>query len=112
MQWVCLKRGKQEGLKVYHEAKLVIKGTNGHPRSNKLAKAQGNLKVFLAVAANKGFEVMKFNIGKGYIQKSNLKEGIIVELPPEYKNKGMIWALKKVVNNPYNEGRQFHLKVE
>ena len=55
---------------------------------------------------------MKFNIGKGYIQKSNLKEGIIVELPPEYKNKGMIWALKKVVNNPYNEGRQFHLKVE
>ena len=103
MQWVCLKRGKQEGLKVYHEAKLVIKGTNGHPRSNKLAKAQGNLKVFLAVAANKGFEVIKFNIGNRCKHKSYLKEEIIVEPPPEYKNDGMIWVLKKVVNDPYNE---------
>ena len=70
MRWVCLKREKQEGLKVDHEAKLVIKGTDNCPRSNKLTKAQGNLKVFLAVSANEGFEVIKFNIGNGCKQKA------------------------------------------
>ena len=112
MQWVCSKREKHHGLKVDHEANLVIKGSNDCPRSDNLAKVQGNLKVFLAVAANVGFDVIKFITGHEYKQRSALKKEVIVEPPPEYKHDGMIWVLKKVVNSPYNEVRQSHLRID
>ena len=97
MQWVCSKREKQDGLKVNHEANLVIKGSNDCPRSDNLAKVQGNLKVFLAVAANVGYDVIKFINGHEFKQRSALKKEVIVEPPPEYKHDGMIWVLKKAV---------------
>ena len=112
MQWVCSKREKHHGLKVDHEANLVIKGSNDCPRSDNLAKVQGNLKVFLAVAANVGFDVIKFITGHEFKQRSTLKKEVIVEPPPEYKHDGMIWVLKKAVNGPYNEVRQSHLRID
>ena len=82
IQWVCSKREKQDGLKVDHKANIVIKGSNYCPRSDNLAKVQGNLKVFLAVAANVGFDVIKFINGHEFKQRSALKKEVIVEPPP------------------------------
>ena len=103
---------REDGLKVNHEANLVIKGSNDCPRSDNLAKVQGNLKVFLAVAANVGFDVIKFITGHQFKQRSALKKEVIVEPPPEYKHDGMIWVLKKVVNGPYDEVWQSHLRID
>ena len=46
------------------------------------------------------------------MQRSALKKEVKVDPPSELKNDGMIWVLKKVVKDPYDEGWQFHLKVE
>ena len=70
------------------------------------------MKVFLAVAANVGFDVIKFITGHEYKQRSALKKEVIVEPPPEYKHDGMIWVLKKVVNCPYDEVQQSHLRID
>ena len=112
MQWVCSKREKQDGLKVSHKANIVIKGSNDCPRSDNLAKVQGNLKVFLAVAANVGYDVIKFINGHEFKQRSALKKEVIVEPPLEYKREGMIWVLKKAVNGPYNEVWQSYLRID
>ena len=90
MQWVCSKREKQDGLKVSHREKLVIKGSKDCPRSDNSITAQGNLKVFLATAANEGFDIVNFNIRNGYMQGGDLKREVLVEPLPEYKNDGMI----------------------
>ena len=85
-----LKKRKTRQSKSQSRSQPVIKGSNDCPRSNNLAKVQGNLKVFLVVAANVGFDVIKFITGHEYKQRSALKKEIIVEPSPEYKHDGMI----------------------
>ena len=60
-------------LKLIIKQSSLIKGSKDCPMNNDSIMAQGNLKVFLAVAANKGFDVVNFYIGNGYIQRGHLK---------------------------------------
>ena len=61
---VCSRKEKQDGLKVDHKAKLVIKGSmeKDYPRSNSPNTAKGSFKIFFAVTANEGFDIVNLNI--------------------------------------------------
>ena len=46
------------------------------------------------------------------MQGSDLKREVLVEPPPEYKNDGMIWRMKKAANGLYDEDRHLYLKID
>ena len=113
-RWVCSKKEKQDGLKVNYKARLVVKGfmEQEYPRSDSPTIAKESLKTFFAVAANEGFDIVNLDIRNGYLQGSDLKREVLVEPPPEYKNDGMIWRLKKAANGLYDGGRHLYLKID
>ena len=87
-RWVCSRKEKQDGLKVDYKARFVVKGfmEQEYQRDDNLTIAKESLKIFFAVAANEGFDIVNLNIRNGYLQGSDLKREVLVEPPLEYKN--------------------------
>ena len=81
---MCSKKEKQDGLKVDHKARLVVKSFMEHdyPRSDSPTIAKESLKTFLAIAANKGFNINNLDIRNSYLQGGDLKREVLVKPPP------------------------------
>ena len=71
---MCSRKEKQDGLKVDHKARLVVKSFLEHdyPRSDSPTIAKESLKIFFAVATNDGFDIVNLDIRNGYLQGGNL----------------------------------------
>ena len=41
-----------------------------------------------------------------------MKREVLLEPPPEYKNEGMLWRLKKATYGLYDGGRHHYLKID
>ena len=41
-----------------------------------------------------------------------MKREVLIKPPPEYKNEGMIWKLKKATYGLYDIGRHLYLKLD
>ena len=111
---MCSRKEKQDGLKVDHKARLVVKGFMEHnyPKSDSPTIAKESLEIFFALAANEGFDIVNLDIRNRYLQGGDLKREVLVEPPPEHKNEEMILKLKKATYGLYDGGHHLYLKID
>ena len=79
------------------KARFVVKGfqENFDDASDSPTSSRETIKVFLAIAANKGWIVESSDVRSAFLQSDSIDRDVFVDPPQERKKHGIIWRLKK-----------------
>ena len=79
------------------KARFVVKGfqENFDDASDSPTSSRETIKVFLAIAANKGWTVESSDVRSAFLQSDSIDRDVFVDPPQERKKHGIIWRLKK-----------------
>ena len=113
-RWVVTKKEKHDGQKTNVKARLVARGfqESNKPQADSPTALRESLKMFLAVAANEGFELSAVDIRAAFLQSKTLDRDVFVEPPKDLKKPNIVWRLKKPLYGLDDASRKFWLRVK
>ena len=83
-----------------------------HPQSDSPTAHKDSLKIFLSIAANKGFNVTTLDVSSAFLQGYPLEREVFVEPPKERSKEGKVWRLKKSCYGLYDASRRWFMAVD
>ena len=89
---VVTEKQKQDGQKQQVKARLVARGfqEKEKPQSDAPAAHRESFKLFMAVAAMKGFKVSSLDIRAAFLQAKDLDRTVYIEPPKDVKKDGVV----------------------
>ena len=113
-RWVITKKEKHDGQKTDYKARLVARGFQEEykPQADSPTAMKESIKMFLAIAANEGFNLQSMDIRAAFLQSRSLDRDVFVEPPRDLKKDGIIWKLKKPLYGLEDASRKFWLRVK
>ena len=98
------------------KARLCMRGDTEKEKDNVRADSptahKDALKLALAVAANEQFELISADIKSAFLQGRSLKRKVFVIPPPEAKQDGKLWLMKKAAYGLIDGSRLFYLQLK
>jgi hypothetical protein len=95
-------------------ARLVARGfeeTEEVPKDSP-TMAKSSLRLILAIASAKGWNVETTDIKSAFLQGSHLERDVYLKPPKEANQRGKLWKLKKCLYGLRDASRQFYIKVK
>ena len=96
------------------KARFVTKGfqeQNPHP-SDSPTTSRETVKIFLAIAANEGWQVECSDVRSAFLQSDDIDRELFVQPPPERSKPGMIWKLVKPCYGLNDASRKWFLSFK
>ena len=110
--WVITEKEK-EGVTVT-KARLVARGneeSNEDIKTNSPTCMKDSVRMVLAIAAGKGWKVRSLDVKAAFLQGKEIERNLYLQPPPEFRKKGFVWKLKKVVYGLCDASRSWYLRV-
>ena len=107
-RWVITDKGETE------KARLCVRGFEEdiYPRSDSPTASGEAMKLFLAISANKSFNLKSLDVTSAFLQGETLERDVYVIPPPEARKYGKIWKLRKSAYGLYDASRKWFLAVK
>ena len=96
------------------KARLVARGyeeDSSNIRSDSPTCQKANVRMLLAIAVAKQWTVRSLDIKAAFLQGKEIERELCLQPPKEFREKGVIWKLKKVVYGLCDASRNWYLKV-
>ena len=96
------------------KARLCVRGDLEEPnelRTDSPTINKTNIKLFLLIAASKGWDVKTADIRCAFLQGSIIDRDIYVKPPMERRIKGVIWKMEKMAYGLIDAARGFYLEL-
>ena len=112
-RWVVTEKEGHDGQKQKIKAQLVARGFQEEvkPQSDAPAAHKDSLKLFLAVTAQKDFDLMSLDIKAAFLQAKMLDRDVYLKPPKDVKKKDILWKLNRPLYGLDDASRKFWLKV-
>ena len=96
------------------KARLCVRGFEEihYPQSDSPTASNDAQKLFLAIAANEGFQVKTIDVSSAFLQGTPIDREVFMQPPSELKKEGLVWKLKKSVYGLYDASRRWWLAVK
>ena len=110
-RWVCTEKIK--GDTVVLKARLVARGFEEDTTQIKTDSptcSKDSLRIALAIAASKGWNVKTLDIKSAYLQGHEIERDIFIK-PPKLANTSKLWKLRKNVYGLNDSGRQWYMRL-
>ena len=113
-RWVVTTKEVHDGQKTKCKARLVARGFQEEvsPQSDSPTVLRESNKLFTAVAANAGFNIVSIDIRAAFLQSKELKRDVFVVPPKDISKVGIIWRLKKPLYGLNDASRRFWLRLK
>ena len=114
MRWVITTKEKHDGQKTACKARLVARGFQEaeKPPSDSPTTSRDSVKIFMAVSANKGFQLRAIDIRAAFLQAEPLKREVFIQPPKDVAEEGKIWKLLKPIYGLDDASRRFWITVK
>ena len=96
------------------KARLVARGYEEDKeaiRSDSPTCMKDSIRMLLAIAAGKGWQIHALDVKAAFLQGNSIERELFLYPPAEFRKKGTLWRLKKVVYGLCDASRSWYLKV-
>ena len=110
--WVISEKMKDEKLVV--KARLVARGYEEEKssiRADSPTCMKNSVRIMLGIVAGKGWIIRSLDVKAAFLQGNAIDRDLYLKPPSEFRVKGKIWRLKKVVYGLCDASRSWYLKV-
>ena len=92
-RWVVTRKEVHDGQKKACKARIVAKGFHEtvKPQADSPTALRESIKIFLAIAANEGFDLEGVDIRAAFLQSNVLDRDVYLEPPKDLKKPGILW---------------------
>ena len=94
-------------------ARLVVRGYEEEEksRSDSPTCSKDNIRIFLCLAVAKGWTVCSLDVKAAFLQGKEIERDLFLLPPKEFRSKGKVWKLKKVVYGLFDASRNWYLRL-
>ena len=110
--WVITDKVKDN--QIITKARLVARGyeeSKSSIRSDSPTCMKNSVRMLLGIAAGKGWKIRSLDIKAAFLQSKRIERDVFLFPPKEFRKKGILWKLNKVVYGLYDASRSWYLKV-
>ena len=110
--WVITDKMKNK--EVITKARLVARGYEEEKhniRSDSPTCMKNSVRMLLAIASGKGWKIRSLDVKAAFLQGKSIERNLYLVPPTEFRTKGKLWKLKKVVYGLCDASRSWYLKV-
>ena len=110
--WVVTEKLKDG--KTVIKARLVARGyeeDKNDIRADSPTCMKDSVRMMLGITAGKGWKIRSLDVKAAFLQGKMIEREVFLHPPPEFRKKGKIWKLLKVVYGLYDASRAWYLKV-
>ena len=96
------------------KARLVARGyeeNKSRIRSDSPTCMEDSVRMLLGIAAGKGWKIPYLDVKAAILLGKSIERDLFLQPPAKFRNKGMIWKLRKVVYDLCDASRSWYLKV-
>ena len=113
-RWVVTMKEDHDGQKTKFKARLVARGFQEQEQTlcDSPTVLRESNKLFTAVAANEGFNILSIDIRAAFLQSKELKRDVYVIPPKDVARQGYLWKLNKPLYGLSDASGRFWLRVK